>query len=236
LRLVAVAVPVPFLDLLTYNVPDSLALPPIGARVRVPVGTRTLTGCVVRHDALVEAGTDVRDIAEALDREPLLPESIVELCRWVADYYVAGIGDALAVAMPPGVRRKASAFRTQRIATLSVMGLEGVVDLTPRQSAALQIISAAPGGLPTSELRDRGITPAVLAGLVKRGLVVIRDERDERDPFERAAMTDVMPDANRTLTDEQQRAADELFALADEAGVVCDGARQLDGETEGGRG
>ena len=217
MRLVAVAVPVPFLDLLTYNVPDSLALPPIGARVRVPVGTRTLTGCVVRHDALVEAGTDVRDIAEALDREPLLPESIVELCRWVADYYVAGIGDALAVAMPPGVRRKASAFRTQRIATLSVMGLEGVVDLTPRQSAALQIISAAPGGLPTSELRDRGITPAVLAGLVKRGLVVIRDERDERDPFERAAMTDVMPDANRTLTDEQQRAADELFALADAA-------------------
>jgi len=87
LRLVAVAVPVPFLDLLTYNVPDSLALPPIGARVRVPVGTRTLTGCVVRHDALVEAGTDVRDIAEALDREPLLPESIVELCRWVADYF-----------------------------------------------------------------------------------------------------------------------------------------------------
>jgi len=227
LRLVAVAVPVPFLDLLTYNVPDSLAVPPIGARVRVPVGARTLTGCVVRHDALVEDGTDVKDIAEALDPEPLLPQSIVELCRWVADYYVAGIGDALAVAMPPGARRNGSAFRRQRIATLSAMGAdpgeaaaqerESVrhQGLTSRQGAALQVLSASPAGLPTSELRERGITPAVLAGLIKRGLVVMRDERDERDPFERAAMTDVVPDANRVLTDEQERAAGELFALAD---------------------
>jgi len=215
LRLVAVAVPVPFLDLLTYNVPDSLAMPPIGARVRVPVGARTLTGCVVRHDALVEDGTEVKDIAEALDREPLLPSSIVELCRWVAEYYVAGIGDALAVAMPPGARRQGSAFRKQRIAALSAMGLDQ--GLTPRQGAAVQILSAAPAGLPTAELRERGVTPAVLAGLVKRGLVVMRDERDERDPFERAAMTDVVPDANRELTDEQERAAGELFALADAA-------------------
>ena len=215
--LISVAVPVPFLDLLTYNVPDSLAVPPIGARVRVPVGTRTLTGCVVLHDAVAGDRTEVKDIAEALDREPLLPSSIVELCRWVADYYVAGIGDALAVAMPPGIGRKVSAFRKQRIAMLSVMGSEAGRGLTARQSAAAEILSAAPAGLPTSELRDRGVTPAVLAALVRRGLVVIRDERDERDPFERAAMADVVPDANRALTDEQQRAAEELFALADAA-------------------
>ena len=226
---ISVAVPVPFLDLLTYNVPDSVAVPPIGARVRVPVGTRTLTGCVVRHDALVEDGTDVKDIAEAVDREPLLPPSIVELCRWVADYYVAGIGDALAVAMPPGTRGKASAFRKRRTATLSVMGsdpgdgaTQGVEStrhrgLTPKQSAAVEILSAAPDGLPTSDLRERGVTPAVLAGLAKRGLVVLRDERDERDPFERAALMDVAPDAGRELTEEQQRAAEELFALADAA-------------------
>ena len=213
--LISVAVPVPFLDLLTYNVPDSVAVPPIGARVRVPVGARTLTGCVVRHDALVEDGTDVKDIAEAVDREPLLPRLIVELCRWVADYYVAGIGDALAVAMPPGARSKPSAFKKQRIATLSVMGSDR--GLTPKQSAALQILSAAPAGLPTSELRERGVTAAVLAGLAKRGLVVLRDERDDRDPFENAAMLDVVPDVDRELTEEQQRAVDQLIPLADAA-------------------
>jgi len=45
----------------------------------------------------------------------------------------------------------------------------------------------------------------------------LREERDDRDPFERAAMMDVAPDADRELTEEQQRAADELFALVDAA-------------------
>ena len=204
-----------------------MPLPPVGARVRVPVGARTMTGCVVRHDAVVEKGTDVRDVAETVDAEPLLPGQIVELCRWVADYYVAGIGDALAVAMPPGARGRATAFKKRRTATLSAQGLDAARgtsqnvestrarNLTTRQSAALEILLAAPGGLPTSELRDRGVTPAVLAALAKRGLVALSDERDDRDPFERAAMADVVPNATRQLTGEQQRASDELFALAD---------------------
>jgi primosomal protein N' (replication factor Y) len=188
-----------------------------------------MTGCVVRHDAVIEEGTDVKDVVEAIDCEALLPPTIVELCRWVADYYVAGIGDALAVALPPGTRGRPSGFRKQRIAALSAMGSDPGDEpthgaeslrrrgLTPKQSAALEILSTARNGLPTSELRERGVTPAVLVGLAKRGLVVLRDERDERDPFERAAMADVVPDPARVLTSEQQSAADELFALADAA-------------------
>ena len=52
---------------------------------------------------------------------------------------------------------------------------------------------------------------------MKRGLVVLRDEHDDRDPFERAAMMDIALDADRELTEEQQHAADELFARADAA-------------------
>ena len=168
--LISVAVPVPFLDLLTYNVPDSMAVPPIGARVRVPVGTRTLTGCVVEHDALIEEGTDAKNIVEALDREPLLPASVVELCRWVADYYVAGIGDALAVAMPPGARGRADAFKSQRVVRATAHGLEMVrlkpdptvterhPTVTEKQRVALEILAAAPEGFPSTDLRDRGVS------------------------------------------------------------------------------
>ena len=79
--------------------------------MRVPVGTRMVVGCVVGHDASIAADTEPRDVAEVLDREPFLPPAIVDLCRWVADYYMAGIGDAIGAAMPPGARR-ASAFKT----------------------------------------------------------------------------------------------------------------------------
>ena len=112
MRLISVAVPVPYLDSLTYSVPDRFpALPAVGARVRVPVGARTVVGCVVGHDAAIQAGTDTRDIADVVDQEPLLPSAIVDLCKWVADYYMAGIGDAIGAALPPGSRRD-SAFKT----------------------------------------------------------------------------------------------------------------------------
>ena len=123
MRLVSVAVPVPFLDRLTYAVPDHLELPPIGARVRVPVGSRTLTGCVVSHDADAHDPETMKAIVEVIDREPFLPPRIVDLCAWVAEYYLAGIGDAIAVAMPPGARARASSFRTRRVATITAHGL-----------------------------------------------------------------------------------------------------------------
>jgi primosomal protein N' (replication factor Y) len=228
LRVVSIAVPVPFLDLLTYSVPGHLELPAIGARVRVRVGSRTVTGCVVEQgtpqQGIGEAPAELKDVVEIVDREPFLPESIVELCRWVADYYVSGIGDAIAVAMPPGARARASSFRTRRVATLTAHGLAAVGSdpkhaghrgLTPKQGDALLALAAASAGLPLSELRDRGVTADVLARLAARGLVAIRDEAHDRNPFENAAMRDVIPDAARRLTAEQTAAFEELAALAD---------------------
>jgi primosomal protein N' (replication factor Y) len=146
-RLVSVAVPVPFLEALTYSVPESIELPPIGARVRVPVGTRTMTGCVVEHDASLDNGTGAKEIVEALDADPLLPPSIVELCRWLAEYYVAGIGDALAVAMPPGPKGKATTFRRTRAprdpferAALADVPRDPARELTDEQRGALDTL------------------------------------------------------------------------------------------------
>jgi primosomal protein N' (replication factor Y) len=47
MRLISVAVPVPTLDSLTYNVPDGMPLPRPGMRVLVPLGNRVVTGCVL---------------------------------------------------------------------------------------------------------------------------------------------------------------------------------------------
>ena len=219
MALIAVAVPVPFLDELTYAVPEGAGVPPVGARVRVPIGRRLVTGCVVAHDVdpatLGEA--TAKPIAEVVDQQPFVPPSVVELSRWVAEYYMAGAGDALAVAMPPGARDRASGFRTRKVVRLTVPGEAHlqVAATTEKQRAALDVLSAATAGLPMSELRERGITAAVVGGLAKRGLVTLHDERDERDPFERSVMSTVPRDASRTLTPEQQAALERLHAMAD---------------------
>jgi len=141
----------------------------------------------------------------------------------VADYYLAGIGDAIGVAMPPGARHKASGFRTRRTATLTAHGRSAatgaVTDsdlrLTSRQRDALAALADASAPLPLSELRDRGVTADVVTRLARHGLVTILDEAHERDPFEDSVMPDVARDAARRLTDEQLAALQQLEAMAD---------------------
>ncbi len=232
MRLVSVAVPVPFLDRLTYRVPDHLELPVVGARVRVPIGPRIVTGCIVAQSAEAPDPEAVKDIVEVVDREPFLPPGVVRLCEWVAEYYLSGIGDAIAVAMPPGARARATSFKTRQVATITAHGLawgltrgqtpgqtpDQVPGLTSKQGAALEILAAAGVGLPVGELRDRGVTRDVLARLAARGLVTLRAEAEDRDPFERAALPDRPPDAARELTDEQRAVFEQLAALVEAGG------------------
>ena len=78
------------------------AQPRRGARVLVPLGTRTVTGLVVVDRLPRRSKATSRTLIEVLDEEPFLPAAIVDLALWVSDYYLAGPGDTLAAAMPPG--------------------------------------------------------------------------------------------------------------------------------------
>ena len=123
---VAVAVPVPFLDLLTYRVPDGVDPPVRGARVLVPLGTRQVAGCVVTVDVDVPSGVETRDLIRVIDTSAYVPPHVVDLASWVAEYYAAGPGEAISAAMPPGAvqlaPRRAHAFRTIRVASLTAAG------------------------------------------------------------------------------------------------------------------
>jgi len=219
-RLIRVAVPVPALDSLTYSVPAATPIPPSGARVLVPLGSRVLTGCVVDLDEAADAVADgqVKNVIEVLDREPFLPEDVVKLATWVADYYACGIGEALATAMPPlaaatSAEHAAAAFRTVRVAHLSAQGHEAAdMPLGARQRDALALLRAAPDGLHISELAERGISAATLKRLVGLNLVTITKRRVERDPFQSGASADE-GSARLVLTADQDAALVRLRAL-----------------------
>ena len=77
-RAVLVALPVPALDALSYEVPVNLSYPEIGTRVLVPLGKRVLTGCVVGRpdDSRTSAGVSLRQLLEVLDFEPQIHDLI----------------------------------------------------------------------------------------------------------------------------------------------------------------
>src|SRR5690606_4754910 len=75
----------------------------VGARVVVPVGARKVTGVVTQTDVAADdiARPRLRDVQDALDEEAFLPEDVVRLALWIAAYYLAGAGEAIATARPP---------------------------------------------------------------------------------------------------------------------------------------
>ena len=234
-----VAVPVPALDLLTYRVPDAMPAPAVGARVVVPLGSRTVTGIVVARDVTLAsvAESEIKSIRQVLDDDAFLPAEVVALARWTAEYYAAGPGETITAVLPPKTRgARADAHKTMRVAAITAAGLtlvgvgaelappeaiEGPSKLGPyarpltaKQTAALEVLAGAPHGLPTSQLAARGLGAGTVSRLAASGLVSLRQDRVDRDPFEAAPFAAVAPEADRRLTIEQEAALSRLRAMA----------------------
>ncbi len=100
-RFVEVALPVPLATFFTYRLPAGQEAP-AGTRVRVQLGTRKLVGVVFgAADAAQAARHKTREIEQILDPEPLLGETELALARWLADYWFAPPGEAIAMLLPP---------------------------------------------------------------------------------------------------------------------------------------
>ena len=129
-RLVEVALPPPLSRQLTYRVPPDLhgAVRP-GSMVLVPVQGRQLTGFVVASLSSTDPdgapAARIRDVTQVLDADSLTPD-VVELCRWMADYYLLPLGAALATAMPPGTR-----LTSNRLVSLVEAPVRGDSDRSP---------------------------------------------------------------------------------------------------------
>jgi primosomal protein N' (replication factor Y) len=94
-----VALPVPLDRCFTYAVNE--AVPAVGARVLVPFGGQRLMGVVVRvHDDQPADATAVKPVQQVLDDEPLLPDELMHLAKWIAQYYVAPLGEVLRGMLP----------------------------------------------------------------------------------------------------------------------------------------
>jgi primosomal protein N' (replication factor Y) len=212
-RLVSVAVPVPYLDVLTYQVPDALPPPMRGARVAVPLGTRVVTGIVVDPAAEHPGQTPIekiKNILEVLDEDAFLPGPVVDLALWVSEYYACGAGDALAAAVP-----SAQPHKTLRIAALTAQGHDETIAVRGRQKEAIEALRGAPHGMPVPELHERGVSSDVLQRLAGKGLIAFHHRRIERDPFAGgASVIAANASTDRVLTVEQSNALDVLGAAA----------------------
>jgi primosomal protein N' (replication factor Y) len=94
-----VAVPVPLDATFTYLVPEDSPEPVIGGRVIVPFREQRLCGIVTElHDRKPEF--TVKRVSQVLDTTAALTPELMQLGRWIAQYYIAPIGEVFRGMLP----------------------------------------------------------------------------------------------------------------------------------------
>jgi primosomal protein N' (replication factor Y) (superfamily II helicase) len=167
MRLVRVAVPIPLPDreTLVYELPDEEEFQ-AGLRVLVPVGPRRILGTVLDLEPK-QPGFRVRRIAGIPEPRLVLTEELLGLCRWVADYYAATLGEVLHAAAPSPT---ALTRRPPRSTAIEEAGWHAAEPprreaLNPHQRAALEALEAALG--------DRAFHPFLLYGVTGSGKTAV---------------------------------------------------------------
>ena len=201
---------------------------PIGQRVVAPFGKRTLPGTLVGWDTEAPAGVRVRRLLGPAEGVPQLPQEILDLARWAADYYLVSWGAMLEAAVPSHLhlRRRVGlwpgpleqpgggkpADRSDSKAGISVL-----------EQGMLEAVGSRPGlRLETLRRRFPGQPLApLLAALERRGLLVRREEWSVAGRRARPAGAAEPEEAGMpavaalTLTGEQSAAAAALRAAVE---------------------
>lgn len=104
--IIRVAVAGPFPGALDYRPPIQGPVPPVGARVRVPLGRRGVVGIVTSAPttSALQPGR-LKHVSEVIDSEPLLDAATIDLIEWAARYYHHPPGEAYLTALPLRLRR-----------------------------------------------------------------------------------------------------------------------------------
>jgi primosomal protein N' (replication factor Y) (superfamily II helicase) len=143
-----VAFPVHLNKTFTYRLPQSIQkVARVGSRVVARLGTKPLTGYIVALLPSLRTGTslvesEIKELQELLDIDPPLTSEVLEITRWVADYYAAPWGEVMRAALPAGINAT-----VEQAVSITVRGHEalsnfGITSLGKARTNALQLLEA----------------------------------------------------------------------------------------------
>src|SRR6266581_1489246 len=184
-----VALPVPLDTAFTYHVSDGLE-PVVGGRVLVPFRQKRISGIVVEiHDR--KPAVKTKGVLNVLDSAPVLDEQLMRLAKWIADYYLAPLGEVFRTMLPLSAEfKRAIAYRIaeegqQALHLAGISGSSARSRRTPEdQLAEFRILDylAERGMVKEETLRSAArVAKAVLAGMVRKKWILREDLSGTRD-------------------------------------------------------
>jgi primosomal protein N' (replication factor Y) (superfamily II helicase) len=113
-----VAVPLHVAHTFTYRLPLPMrSVAQVGSRIIVPLGRTLVTGYLVAFRDELKAGTslqetDIKVAEELLDAIAVVTPEILEISRWVSEYYSVPWGEVIKAALPPEISPSIEHFLT----------------------------------------------------------------------------------------------------------------------------
>ncbi len=188
-RIAEVAVNVPLSKSFHYAIPEALAgKVRRGHRVLIPFGMRTTTGVCTSFPEKSDV-PQLKPIVDVLHPDCRFDDHLLELTRWIANYYRASWGEVLEAALPPSIR---AGKREQRVRLLTAARTpeeleaeaERIQKRAPVRALLLRHLAAHPGPHLRGDLLEAVPTkPEVLRRVVKDGWVREDEVVSRPDPF-----------------------------------------------------
>ena len=202
-----VALPVPLDMAFTYQLAG--ATPVVGGRVLVPFRSERLAGVVTAlHDRQPEM--QAKAVLQVLDSEPVLDATLMQLGQWIAQYYLAPIGEVFRTMLPLGAEiKRAKIYSTTQtgLETLHASAALGSsrrsrqeIDAQMLEYAVLDYLAQGSEVLEGTIRSATGANRQVLDNLVRKKWITRQDAsaaRDARRMIEIAVLREVSGKLNQ---------------------------------------
>jgi primosomal protein N' (replication factor Y) len=221
-----VALPVPLDTVFTYHVPDEIQ-PTVGARVLVPFRQQRLSGIVTElHDR--KPSVQAKNIFSVLDPTPVLDDQLMRLGKWIADYYLAPLGEVFRTMLPLGAEFKRTiAYRITEEGQLALhlAGMSGSSARsrkTPEDQLAefcvLDYLAEREMVREESLRAATRVSKSVLAGMLRKKWIAREDLSSARDAARTVKVAELKT-AEGKLNANQQLLIDTLAAAGGRVAV-----------------
>ena len=204
MAIVRVALPIPLPQVFDYVAADASPAD-VGRCVKVPFGRGDRTGLIVALGDEAEVEQQRLKAVHHIQRAvPALPADWLELVGFVARYYHAPLGEVVALALPPGLRRADGVSDEDEDPVLEIAPAgHAALAAARRASRSLALLQAlAGGGGPWRRSVIRALEAGEAVGdLLRRGWLAVAAQAGDRHA------TGVLP----TLTTEQTVAVEAVL-------------------------
>ncbi|MFK7789248.1 MAG: primosomal protein N' [Phycisphaeraceae bacterium] len=209
---------------LTYRVPSKLAELAVGERVVVPLMRKKAHGYVIRLHADTP-DYDPKKIKPIESRAPggvALPSDLVELARWIANYYVCPIGMVFGAMLPAAVTKGTGTKRRQFVRLADPPSEDvGKIKTTKVQQSVLAAAASHGKWIALKALADQAEikTTGPIKTLIDKGLLESKHQDAVHSDLDLRAQADVKDAKPDTLSDGQRKALDTLNQATQAFGV-----------------